>query len=275
MSNGVKAIKGIFIGLIVVFLASCYEAKEGCLDVSASNYDVTADKACADCCESPLLIIETTHVFGDEGFGFDSVYTFGTNNNLRVGNSFFLISDVSLVMTDGSTVTTLDSFEVSVLEGGVEDVAIVKDMNLIKSNRFTHQVGKITVEGTVDRVRFNVGLNNDYNHAIPVEEKTSTPLDAIKDSLYIDENQGYVFSRFYIQPDTSLSTIKVVDTQGPDGLIPIDLEFIHSLVRGANLNIGISVDYEKWFYGIDFMSMTEEEISNRLIQNTAPSFSVN
>ncbi len=75
-------------------MTGCYEPKEGCLDHTATNYDVSADRNC--CCNYPGLHLNFGLNWQDHPFFEDSVYYLKDSVPFKLLEMHFLMSDVTL-----------------------------------------------------------------------------------------------------------------------------------------------------------------------------------
>ena len=58
----VKRIRYALICIVVICIGwGCSSKEEGCLDYRARNFDLDADKGCADCCTYPSLYVDLNH----------------------------------------------------------------------------------------------------------------------------------------------------------------------------------------------------------------------
>ncbi|HMV23421.1 MAG TPA: hypothetical protein PKA71_03780, partial [Saprospiraceae bacterium] len=62
----------LFLSSVVLFFTACYQPKEGCLDINATNFDATADEEC--CCQYPVLQLKFKHfASGNEFSASDTI----------------------------------------------------------------------------------------------------------------------------------------------------------------------------------------------------------
>lgn len=251
----------IIVILFTTILMGCYENKEGCLDLDSSNYDVTADNACDDCCSYPELSLLISQFVGEDGFNTRDTFI----NN--IGREF-IIKDlqiyISQIVVDGLTESyrTTDLLKVTI--GSVED-QVIDDIVLLKPSSLRYTIGTFIQFGQFNELSLTLGVPQVIDQADIIELPTGHPLLMAGDSLYVSDSNQFVKSRlvlhqigFHDEPDT----IQLL-TPACDYTVNIDIDSD----RGSNLTIPISVDYLPLLSGIDYETMTPSAISQSLSDN--------
>ena len=104
----------LFFGLLQ---SSCADDEEGCLDIQATNFDVTTDIACANCCTYPTLSFRVNHVYDSiqNNFLLNSTYLDAIDSPYLVSAIQYYVADIQLVRADGSEVGVTDVLDLTFL----------------------------------------------------------------------------------------------------------------------------------------------------------------
>lgn len=288
-SKNIKAMKLGFVALVfmVLFFQSCYENIEGCLDVNATNFNVTADRECEDCCEYPLLRLAVQHLYTAKvleedtlvRFNLDEPYTLDSIDFFSLTDLRYYISDVKLVRPNGDTIGVEDRLEfVSII--GIDDTTYQETEDnfalIDRSNITPRSLGTIRENGTFVGIQFNFGLSSFDQKVSPEFFESSHPLALGDSSMYDLTEESYLITRFDLARDTlsvenDTTTIEILAN---DFLERVELDFDFQVDVGFNTTIALQVDYRRWFDGIDIKNATVETIIDMLkanIRNTNPS----
>lgn len=274
-----------FLFLILIFQTACYEPQEGCLDIEATNYDVTSDDACADCCAYPTLKVGALHRV-DFSFPTDTslLFLYDTlypNYAAEMVDSFvidrirFFISDIRLVKDSGEEIGVVDTLELEVASGEkitVEDSFVKLDRDIFA----TRTVGTILTSGTFKGVKFKIGLDEPLLETNPGSVPSGHPLSIEDDVLNYDTLEGkYIPNLLIYRQDTVSADSLFVEIIEPDTLTlffdaPVELD------RGFSLSLVLKVDYMAWFDGVDVSkNPLGIDVSTAIRQNLRNAFSVN
>lgn len=282
----------VYVALLIVpllFLTSCYEEQDGCLDLNATNYDVTADNVCPDdCCTYPSLNLSFRHLIvptddPDTSFflRYNTFYpTYDTPlDTFTIERIRYFLSNIRLVRPSGEEVFILDSITVNI-EGEsvqIEDSFAKVDRDIAQ----TVNVGTIITEGAFDRIRFNVGLDSFLLKTDPTSVPSTSQLNVSNDTLlYMDTiNVTYLSSLVVFNRDTfSMIDSTVVQIFEKTDLIEVPFIETFNLDAGFDMNIALNVDYLQWFQGIDIKNTTQSQVSealkSQIVDNIVTSFSI-
>ena len=263
--------------IIVWSFSACYEPEEGCLDVKATNFTASADDPCADCCTFPSLIFSISHNFEDTIFRYGEAFTFDSLQFFRVAKVKFYLSDVEL-SRGGERFEVEDSLSLAIIADGQSQRVIARDDVVLMSRdiaTFDYTIGTVDLEGSYDSIYFSIGLADPLNQAQPDSLPTDHPLAPQTDSMYWDEDRGYIFNKVWFQRDsiTGLDTTRL-EIGGAANLVRIGLPFTQVITLGVNVEVPLQIDYAAWFKGIDFVADTDDVILNKLVENTTDVFSI-
>lgn len=280
---------GVLCGVfLVLFLTNCYEAQEGCLDLGATNYNVTADDSCPDCCTYPSLNLAFRHLIVPTDMPDTSVFlryntyypTFESPmDTFTIERIRYFLSEIRLVRPDGEELHVLDSVTVEI-DGNdvtIEDSFAKVDRDIIQ----TVNVGTIRTEGAFSAIRFKVGLPENLLNIDPESVPRTSQLSVTNDTLlYRDTiDIGYLSSLVVFNRDT-VSTIDstVVAIYDQTDLIEIPFAETFNLDPGFNLKVTLNVDYLKWFQNIPVpitdQNMVNDALRSQFVENIVTSFSI-
>ena len=247
---------------IVLQTISCYSPTEGCLDPEATNYAITADNDCVDCCTYPELSLSIFHE------SMDTTFNLGDTITNDIGQDFVLLSFVYLL--SDFKVFTMDSFyEVSntvnlLGEDGVE-LTVKDDIIRVSRSTFTYELGTIIFNSTAVGLSFKIGLSTELNENRFSEEISGHPLTTDPDSLYQEDTDSYVFQRIQVaQGEGFLDTVIYDVITETDVLFDIDVVSN----RGEDKGLIIEAQYDEWFSEIDFETMDKTAIEEKIASNS-------
>ncbi len=277
--------------LILLFCNACAEKEEGCLDINATNYDVTADEDCCApdlpecCCTYPTLTLTMQHKLGKDSLNNNADFALNRIQTVEPDSShFFIVNDIrfylsnlQLINSNGEHVGVTDSLAIEVLndENNLESAIVEDNFSLIKRTQADYIIGNYAGTNTYDSIRFNIGIQKPTNHifleSLPEEHILNGTED---DLLYIDIEQGFIFNKIILKKDTTAETI---DTElNINNLTTITLPLINTLEvnRGANVAINLRINYLEWFKGINFAVDSDDSIKDQVFLNTVNVFEV-
>ncbi len=247
----------------ILLLGSCYERQEGCLERWASNYDITADTACDDCCTEPDVILRFSTFYDSVSISRDSVYLDDEGNTFQFISSEFFISRFRGWNSEGDTIKSADT--VTVLN------EIYIDDFFFSPQTSSKNVGFIRDIDRLDTLEFYIGIGQTMQDTSFL---TSDDVDlaAANDSLFVEDD---IYSTF--------NTVLAIDTSQLDTIryrsfgMANDLKFTVPLTNmdgeGIDLSEGLDRTFEIIYFldralaGIDFLSLDEEQIGAKIFSN--------
>ncbi len=261
--------------LLLLNLSSCLEPEEGCLDVLATNFDAAADEDCAGCCDFPELTLVFEHNMGENALVLGSDYTTDSLQYFTLIDLRYFLSEV-LVSGPNLQLRFLDSFNISVLENGSRvDKRVANNLKLIRRTVTSATFGRFLEYGLIDTLRFSVGVPELLNTAFPDDFPNTYPLNTQAESMYWNPDSGYIFNHLTLNRDTMSGSDTLYLSIGLDPRrVDIALPYADTLNRATDLRITLEVDYLQWFQGINFESDLEEEIVEKIVNNTSKAFSI-
>ncbi len=276
MSNWQKKGKRLLSAFFIILLTSCGAEEEGCLDIQATNFNVSSDVACGDCCTYPTLSMRINHIKNDSlTFDLNEVYLDNSNIPFTVNSVQFYVSELELIKTNGETATVSDQITVTLNDNSIVDLTdnlalYTKNIGSYTEDNF----GSIQTTGVFSKVRFYVGLNNPTNQTLPASVTDEHPLATQTESMYWNATDGYIFNKIGIQTDTSDATITTYEIGTTGNQVLIELDYPISVVAGFDVALNIDLDYGKLLEGINFQSDDAATVISKIISNTDDSFSV-
>ncbi len=262
-------------------LAGCYEPTEGCLDIEATNYDVSADDSCLDCCTYPSLNLLFQHQVvlatqPDTSFAlkYGTRYPspFDTNHFFYIDRGRFFVSDLKLIRENGEELGVTDSFWLPLLNGD----SVYLENNFSKHDRDIFKaatIGSIRTSGLFSGVKFTLGLTPTVRQALVDTLPAGHPLAVEDDSLSYLENVGYLPVHLSIRRDTLPGTVPMDFVFTDERQISVPFPQTVSIEKGFIIRVTLRLDYMALFEGIDFKNDTESAIRAKIDSQLSNAFS--
>lgn len=280
VSLRVAAIRlGVFIGPLF-FLTSCFEPKQGCLDLAAVNFDASADKDCEDAgcaCVYPKLQVVVDQRYDSLPYRRDSAFL--GDNGLA-----FRLHDVAFYLSDFQIFRGPDAFVVSDTLGlrafsafGSDTVRPVfrNDFQLVRLETQTYAVGSFRESGDFSDVRIRFGLDGEANRVIPKLAPASHPLTSQPDSLWLSQNEGFVFLKVVIGRDVASAqrdTLRFTRADVGDVFIAQSSQFFHA--EGADFRLRLRADYKKLLGNVNWTTGSTNTWKQQIVANLPSVFSL-
>ncbi len=269
-----KFLSALVAASLLLLQFSCKEKIDGCMDVTAVNWDASADESCEDCCTYPSLTVSYEHVFGDTLISFDSLYFDESDNYFKITSIRYYLSDFILISNDVDEYRPTDSLEVQLYTNGDNEEKTIAD-NFALVSKFTNSsnIGSFrNTDLTIDSLVFSIGLNATANSVDPTSVSVGEPLAIDSDSMFQSRTDGYIFAKIGIVTDTMTMDTTIYRITGNDKLMEMRFEWEDELVRGTNVVIPIKLDYEEWFKGINFANDSYETIEANFVMKLTNAF---
>ncbi len=254
----------------ILTFQNCLQPIEGCLDVNATNFDVTAGKDCDKSCTCtyPSLVISANYVSGTNNFNYNTTYINNVGDSFRLVSAQMYLSDFQLVNDKNITIRTTDSVA---LTRATDTIKVLNNYALIgKSVGFDFTIGTFNSTDKFTKIKFRVGLDDVALKTIPSKMPTTHPLSTKSDSMYISSQSQYIFNKFVIAKGSNFK-----DTLRLNIITPKDLEFVKALSfpLGFNARIPLTINYLQFFKDVKF-SEPENQIRQKIVDNTSSAFSI-
>jgi hypothetical protein len=255
-----KKMRSFFLLLLAVWLlgvTACDEPTEGCLDVEAVNFDVTADRACDDCCTSPRLVCSVLQEYGGRVWKPDTAYQNAAGQWFRVKSISYYLSDFQLFRS-GEAFVVEDTLRFRTFGAQVGDTTsevLRNDFALVRRTAVDYPVGRFRPSGSFGSVQCRLGLDAPANRVVPSKAAAGHPLARQADSLWLSRPEGYVWLQIVLTKDsvaaTAPDTLRFV---AADFSSPVffknDDQFFHE--QGFDLRVNLTADYAVLFADVNF-----------------------
>ncbi len=274
---------------IISLAIGCAPNEEGCLDIDATNFDVSADKQCENCCTYPNLKLNIFHSISTVGtvqadtcinHSGDSTLTNGDDNFFQVKDISFYLSDFQMVMFDGTIVEVEDTITLNIFNDAsgttFKDTLVKDDFVLVERSQFSYTIGEFRTPGLYSKISFKVGLDASLNSTNDTLV-TSHPLSDTEERHFDTREEGYILQQFSIVKDTTTNSTDVETYQiGKDffNTVLVELDYEKRFEPGFDIEIPIKVKYGEWMKGINFATDDELTIKSQIVNNTADAFEI-
>jgi hypothetical protein len=253
-------------------LGSCFEPKEGCIDIAATNLDVSADKACDDCCEYPILKMTIRQGYDTLPFIENNIYENDLGQLFRIKSIVFYCSDFSL--TQGITAKTPKDSTILkrfLATGDTITERIPDDVVLIRRASNEVPIGSFLSDGNFEAIEFRLGLNDTYQQVISPLAPAGHPLQKQTDSLWYGRDKGYVFMQVIVARDTSagapIDTFSLTKLDLPNTFIKSNPSNVFTKMPGFDFTIQVRADYKPLFAGIDWSLIDKSLWKSMIVAN--------
>ncbi len=269
---------------VLLLASACYEPREGCLDLNATNFGVDADRACSDCCTYPTLRMSFRHrsAYADTVVNFrllDSVYYDRTGNPYRVGDLRFLLSDVRLVRPNGDEVALSNRIPVKIFkpDGSTAPDSIINDILLVRPTLTSKiDAGTLRANGNFRALRFRIGLSDKVSATDPESLPANHPLRPSASGMEWSRDDGYAYQRLRLLPGDMLgdTTSVTVNARLPGDRRQIELPVQINIPEGYHVEFDIQIDYRGWLYDVSPATQMPETLLNNWIARTPWAFTI-
>lgn len=255
-------------------LTSCFDPKEGCLDIAATNFDAAADADC--CCEYPKLVFTVDQVYDTLLFKSDSLYPNDQGHLFRLKSVVFYLSAFELAQ-NGTAFEIADTLTLNTLEGvDTSTQLFINDFLLIRRSPVVYTVGTFRQDGDFERVKLQLGLSDAAQKVIPSKAPSNHPLSTQTDGLWQGNAAGYVFLQAVVVKDsmsaTPTDTLRF--TKADIGQLALDFTGNFSHQTGYDFPLKLTVDYKKLFDGVNWSQGDILSWKSQIVANLSSSFTV-
>lgn len=259
-----------------LFLSACYEPKQGCLDIEATNFDAAADKNC--CCEYPKLVMVVSQRFNDKTWSPDSLYESAPGHLIRLRNTAFYFSEFNMVAANGETVVVPDTATLAVFGPNPGDTLFSlfrNDFQLVRRTQVAYPVGGFRQPGLFLSASARLGLSEEANKVVPSKAPSGHPLRPQSEELWAGRDTGFVFLQLVVSRDTAAATV-------PDTLSFTRFDFDNLVIgsggnfvhtSGYDFQMLLVVDYGAMLQGVDFQNTGPAAWKAQIVANLPTAFS--
>ena len=252
-----------------LLINACQETTKGCLDVRATNFDVTVTQACEDnCCIYPYLTLQADYFYDTTKFSLNKKYKIdGVADSIEFLSFQFYLSNFQLVTSDNKIATVIDSIQISRTNDTIKTLSNYALVS--KANGFQYKIGKFDKPTKYTKVKFQVGLDNIANQAIPSKMPLGSPLSTQSDSMYLKAQNTYIFNKIVYKLKSKPDTVSIFITT----IAPLEFTKTLSFTEGFDAAIPLKIDYKKFITDIKFTE-TQTVIRQKIVNNTMNAFSI-
>lgn len=268
-----------------ILFNACTNRSSGCLDFTATNFDVSADRACSDCCTYPTLSLSFRHriILPENQDTLNFLYNtdypspLDTNHIFNIERIRYFVSNLEFVKASGEVIGVTDTIQLQLTTGEsktVEDNFTKVDRDYFGEN----SIGTFLGSGVFDSLRFVVGLPTELLliDTASIAETHSLYPDA-ESFIYNDADKyisNYIVFNRDTFPGTDSTIVKIfqpVDVSlALSNLLSPPVEFM----EGFDVALTLQIDYLSWFENIDFDNLTVGDARTKIVENIANSFSI-
>ena len=255
--------------------SACFEPREGCLDIAATNFDAAVDDNC--CCTYPALKLTMLPRYDTLVWKPDTAYEYSPGQWFRLKEAVFYLAEFQLVQ-NGETFKTEDTLSLSVLSsmGDTVQQQFTNDFQLIRRTNVNYSVGTFQPSGTFESIGFTLGLGDDANRVLPALAPDGHPLAVQPEKLWLGTDTGFVALKLVFTRDTFSATV-------PDTLLFSRPDFDNSVIvkngtfvheNGYDFSLEFTVNYREFFRGVDLSTGDISAWKAQIIGNLPEVFSV-
>ena len=249
----------LFLSSVVLFFTACYQPKEGCLDINATNFDATADEEC--CCQYPVLQLKFKHFASGNEFSASDTILNDFGQQFRIPSFAFYFSDFEFTGTSGNKVQVSDTIR---LPAPFDSIVLKKDIALVRAITSNALLGRFIQEESFTKLYFQVGVPSAADGAVLSKIPSTSELSAQPDNLY-DATKAYVSVKYVfstgIEQGSSERFIRIFQD------IPFSFNIDLPLIRANNTCVTIVIDHAAVFHNVDVKNDNDETIKNKLVNN--------
>lgn len=259
----------------LLLLAGCYEPREGCLDVSAVNFDASADENC--CCEYPALKMSVLHRFDSLLWQPDAVYVNNLGQAFRLRSVALYLSDFELEQ-NGQLYRIQDTIALKTRPLSGTDTALttfVNDFQLLRRTPTEYAIGLFPFSGAFQSVRFAVGLPDSAQAILPAQTPPGHPLQPQPEGLWLGQDTAYAHLFLVVQSDTADTRLDTLRFFRPD-YDPIMIKDTRNFVgeTGFDFKLRLTINYAVLFRNLNWQNGDISAWKTAIAANLPQAFSV-
>lgn len=265
----------LFLYFSLLFFAACYEPREGCLEIEATNFDASADKNC--CCTYPEFKLTLLPRFDTLVWKPDTAYEYAPGQWFRLRQAVFYLSGFQLEK-QGELLNVSDTINLSIwgAAGDTTKQVFVNDFELFRRTVVNYSIGSFRPSGTFESVRFRLGLSDSAQQVIPTLVPEGHPLRLQNENLWLDRTSGYAALQLVLTRDT-------FSTTAPDTLFFSRPDFSSLSFQqngpfqhesGFDFTLNLTADFREMFRNVDLSGGDKSVWKTQIIANLPQVFRV-
>jgi hypothetical protein len=255
--------------LLLILTSGCYEPVEGCLDVDAKNYNVTADNECPSCCELPEVKISITFRYLGESFNLGDTLPLG-ENEVIIEDFHIFLSDLELEDDMGNLIYLEDSLMIN--PSNQESFFIKDNFRYFDRARFSADLSGKRYVGKVGKLNLKLGIPESINKYDIDSIRINSDIGTIPNDAYSDED-GFIFLGMQLNFQAlGIQNLSLIENY-PLSSASVELINIESF-RAKDLDISLIFDIGTALEGINPIESEDKNILV-LLENIGNAFTQN
>lgn len=251
------------LSVLALFMFSCDETAEGCLDLLAENYAFEAVNECDSCCTYPTASISLSLIQDTLSFSLNDTLLVGNADSVIIQDWVFLLSEF-VFSSNTMDYTIRDSVSSSTLS--------TKDDFIIFLNSGTKQIGNTAFQDTLNSIRLRIGFNTPEIELFKPFDNLDqdSNLDLALDSMYNIINDEYYSMRFELEfPEQE----RFVDLSFSNNEVLVFDDLDLYVRGGTDWTLKMKLDVDVLLSGISG-DLTDEDIMQIILGNIQSSISL-
>ncbi len=225
--------------LFIFLFTACLSPNQGCTDVNATNFDVTASKQISpNNCVYPKLIVQMFPYWDTTALSSTTIYAISPSDTFRVLSAQMYFSNVKLLDDNQNSVPITDSL---LIYRSNDSLNIPNNIFLNKTNTVEYSLFSINTSQNFSHFQMTVGLDATSQQAVPSRNPSGNPLTVQNISMYDTTNSRYYLQSITISRLNQGDTITIYGQQ----TVPFDFKIDTKNQKGFSLAIPLKVDYKK------------------------------
>ena len=274
--NNSSVLNWIAFSLMICSLVACAEAEEGCLDAAATNFSVSADGPCLDCCTFPVLRADFAHQWitiedDTTNFRYDSAYTIAPSDQVHFQFQRIKLYIAQLHLFNG-TDSVLVSDTITLTLGSGSEIDVEDNFGLVDRDIFDDiELGSFRAPGDYDGISFWLGIPTDFQSVDPTLVPGDHPLRIQSDSLNWEEGLGYISNKVVFFRDTITGSDSTVINVIEPVYLKFDLSETITVAGGFDVVLEFDIFYNRWFGNLNMATATVADIGQQIVSNLSNS----
>lgn len=277
------AISGLYGSLLLLLVAAmfsaCFEAEKACLDVTATNFEPSADESC--CCTYPFLNATILHRINDTlplTLGQLYAQEQGGSDSFALIDFAYYVSDFRL-FKQSEVFYIQDTVVLGVLDGADTLSLPFRDdiLAVQRNNQPLHVIDTFPYEGIFSDISFRIGLKDSLSAVLFNKVPSGHPLGTDNRGLYDAGTNTYAGMWLRLDRVRSPSERDTIELRFAPSELPTDIRRLTSTqveqTVGFDLTITIKVDYSIWMQDVD-LDADASTIKDKILQNIEAGISV-
>lgn len=249
------AVKSVF-WIAMMLLISCYQQKEGCLDIHATNFDASADVNC--CCDYPRLQLNFIHKTNTKLYNSDDTLSNDLGQAYKINSFSIYMSGFSFKTANGKIISTTDTIRIP---SKTDSIVLNKDIALVRPITNNILLGRLIQTDDFTEIDFNIGVPQAANQADISRIPESSNLSTQPDSMFTP-NLGYISIRYTISDLAgNLKELRIYD------VIPLQFNLLLTNKIAENTCLQLEIDHSYLMHDIDILNDSNILIENKIKQN--------